>query len=46
MTGEAAEIQLALMAVLRWREENNYTASRTGALKNSIGGAVWCGQEA
>jgi len=46
LTGEAAEIKLALMAVLRWREENNYSATRTGASKNSIGGAVWCGQEA
>jgi hypothetical protein len=40
------EIQLALMAVLRWREENNFMASKTGAAKNSIGGAVWTGQEA
>jgi anhydro-N-acetylmuramic acid kinase len=46
LAGEASEIQLALMAVLRWREENNYVAARTGASKNSIGGAVWCGQEA
>jgi hypothetical protein len=40
------EIQLALMAVLRWREENNFMAAKTGATKNSIGGAVWIGQEA
>jgi anhydro-N-acetylmuramic acid kinase len=40
------EIQLALMAVLRWREENNFMAAKTGAIKNSIGGAVWTGQEA
>jgi anhydro-N-acetylmuramic acid kinase len=40
------EIQLALMAVLRWREENNFIATKTGAIKNSIGGAVWTGQEA
>jgi anhydro-N-acetylmuramic acid kinase len=46
LAGEAPEIQLALMAVLRWREENNYSSTRTGASKNSIGGAVWLGQEA
>jgi 1,6-anhydro-N-acetylmuramate kinase len=40
------EIRLALLAVLRWREENNFTAQKTGAARNSIGGAVWMGQEA
>ena len=42
----APEIQLALLAVLRWREENNFIAEKTGATRNSIGGAVWIGQEA
>lgn len=42
----APEIQLALLAVLRWREENNFLAEKTGASRNSIGGAVWIGQEA
>ncbi|HYF33334.1 MAG TPA: anhydro-N-acetylmuramic acid kinase [Chitinophagaceae bacterium] len=37
---------MALMGVLRWREENNVLASVTGASRNSIGGAVWMGQEA
>ena len=42
----APEIQLALLALLRWREENNFLAEKTGATRNSIGGAVWIGQEA
>lgn len=37
---------MALIGVLRWREENNVLASVTGASRNSIGGAVWVGQEA
>lgn len=37
---------MALIGVLRWREENNVLASVTGAQRNSIGGAVWIGQEA
>lgn len=37
---------MALMGVLRWREENNVLSSVTGASRNSIGGAVWIGQEA
>jgi anhydro-N-acetylmuramic acid kinase len=39
-------IVMALIGVLRWREENNVMASVTGASRNSIGGAVWIGQEA
>ena len=39
-------VVMALMGVLRWREENNVLASVTGASRNSIGGAVWIGQEA
>ncbi|MFY7839287.1 MAG: anhydro-N-acetylmuramic acid kinase [Lacibacter sp.] len=35
----------AFFALLRWREENNMHAADTGALRNSIGGAVWVGQE-
>ncbi len=42
----APEIQLALLAVLRWREENNFMSEKTGATRNCIGGAVWIGQEA
>lgn len=37
---------MALIGVLRWREESNVLASVTGAARNSIGGAVWVGQEA
>jgi len=37
---------MALLGVLRWREENTTLSSVTGATRNSIGGAVWIGQEA
>lgn len=46
LENQKPEIQLALLAVLRWREENNFLAEKTGAKRNSIGGAVWMGQEA
>ena len=39
-------IIMGLIGILRWREENNVFASVTGASRNSIGGAVWIGQEA
>jgi anhydro-N-acetylmuramic acid kinase len=37
---------MALIGVLRWREEYNVISSVTGAERNSIGGAMWIGQEA
>jgi len=37
---------MAFMAVLRWRQENTVLASVTGATRDSIGGALWMGQEA
>jgi len=39
-------ICIALMGVLRWREEYNFLSSATGASRSSIGGAIWLGQEA
>lgn len=36
---------MALMAVLRWREENNVLSTVTGASRDSVGGAMWMGQE-
>ena len=46
LPGTDSEIQLALLAVLRWREENNFLPEKTCAVRSSIGGAVWIGQEA
>ncbi len=37
---------MALLGVLRWREENTTLSTVTGASRSSIGGAVWMGQEA
>ena len=37
---------MALLGILRWREENTVMATVTGALRSSIGGAVWIGLEA
>jgi anhydro-N-acetylmuramic acid kinase len=37
---------MALIGVLRWREEYNVLSTVTGATRSSIGGAVWIGQEA
>jgi anhydro-N-acetylmuramic acid kinase len=39
-------IVMALLGVLRWREENTVLNSVTGATRSSIGGAIWMGQEA
>lgn len=37
---------MALIAVLRWRQEYNVLSSVTGASRDSIGGALWNGQDA
>lgn len=37
---------MALIGVLRWRQEYTVMASVTGAVRDSIGGALWIGQEA
>lgn len=37
-------LAVSLIAVLRWREEENVLASVTGASRNSIGGAFWMGK--
>lgn len=37
---------MAFIAVLRWRQEYNVLSSVTGAARDSIGGALWTGQEA
>ena len=37
---------MALIGVLRWRQEYTVMASVTGAERDSIGGALWIGQEA
>lgn len=37
---------MALIGVVRWRQEYNVLSSVTGAQRDSIGGAVWIGQEA
>jgi anhydro-N-acetylmuramic acid kinase len=37
---------MAFMGALRWRQEYTVLSSVTGAKRDSIGGAVWIGQEA
>lgn len=36
---------MALIGTLRWREEVNVFAGVTGATRDSVGGALWMGQE-
>ena len=36
---------MALIGVLRWREEINVLHTVTGASRSSIGGALWMGQD-
>lgn len=37
---------MAFIGVLRWRQEYTVLSSVTGAQRDSIGGALWIGQEA
>jgi anhydro-N-acetylmuramic acid kinase len=37
---------MAFIGVLRWRQEYTVLSSVSGSKRNSIGGAVWIGQEA
>ncbi len=37
---------MAFIGLLRWRQEYNVLSSVTGSSRNSIGGALWMGQEA
>ncbi|MDQ2719807.1 MAG: anhydro-N-acetylmuramic acid kinase [Bacteroidota bacterium] len=37
---------MALLGILRWREQYTVLATVTGASRNSIGGALWLGTEA
>lgn len=37
---------MAFIGVLRWRQEYNVLSSVTGAARDSIGGAIWLGEEA
>jgi anhydro-N-acetylmuramic acid kinase len=46
LTDYKEALVMALIGVLRWREEYNVLASVTGASRDSIGGAVYIGQEA
>jgi anhydro-N-acetylmuramic acid kinase len=42
---DKAAFYAAFFALLRWREENNLKSADSNALRDSIGGAVWVGQE-
>lgn len=50
MQSDGSEISntvlVAFMGILRWRQEYNVFGSETGASRNSIGGALWTGQDA
>jgi anhydro-N-acetylmuramic acid kinase len=37
-------LAMALLGVMRWREEDTVLVSVTGASRASVGGALWMGQ--
>ena len=43
LVDQKESLAMALIGVLRWREENNVLASVSGAKRDSIGGAMWLG---
>ena len=46
LVGYKEALIMAFIGVLRWRQEYNVLSSVTGATRDSIGGALWTGQEA
>jgi len=46
LIGYKEALIMAFIGVLRWRQENNVLSSVTGSTRDSIGGALWTGQEA
>lgn len=45
LSGHKQALCIALMGVLRWREEVNVLSAASGASSDSVGGAMWMGHE-
>jgi len=43
LNDEQKSLCIALLGILRWREEYNFLSSITGATRSSIGGVIWMG---